>query len=409
MDMDEEETMPRQGKIDRRVGRLAAFVAIAALTVLGGCGDPASRGWRDKAQIAGESSGGRVQIAGQGLPKETVALDGELFLGVAIHVENVTVWPVYSRTRAEALIGGDLITLAEAQGRGWAVVREIGATVQVAGNAMPHLSEVSGTVNELVIENRGPRPILVLAGTLLKGGKQDRQVGQDFVVPAGKTVAVDAFCVEQGRWSAMRDGAATQGVFEAQQALATTAVRSSGQYKQDQGEVWANVAAENHKAGKAPSSGTFFATLEDADRSGRVRRERFTITIKTELGRLLVQHHPPVGLAYAVDGQVREVRAFTHPRVFERFLDTLVGTIAIEGDLAQRAAMNEGRAVHDDVAATDQVTDLVRETSKVTAQKKRNKAGNVNAVRKSRKVWNSDCFADEDQAAPVTRSFMYAH
>jgi hypothetical protein len=406
--MDEEVTMPRQ-RIEAGVGRLVVIAAIAAMAMLGGCGDPASRGWQDKAQIAGDrGSGGRVQIAGHGSPRETVALDGELFLGVAIHVENVTVWPVYSRMRAEA-IGGEFITLAEAQGRGWAVVREIGAAVQVAGNAMPHVSEVSGSVNELVIENLGPRPILVLAGTLLKGGKQDRQVGQDFVVPAGRTVAVDAFCVEQGRWSAVRDGATTKGVFEAQQALATTAVRSSGQYKEDQGEVWANVAEANRRAGKAPSSGTFFATLEDADRSGRVRRERFEITIRTELGRLLGQGHPPVGLAYAVDGQVREVRAFTHPRVFERFLDTLVGTIAIEGDLAQRAAMNEGRAVHAEAAAPAQVTELVRNASKVQAKKKRTKAGNVNAVRKSRKVWSSDCFTDEDQEAPVTRSFMYAH
>jgi len=400
--------MPRQ-RIDARVGLLLAIAALIWLAALTGCGDPASRGWQGRPQIAGETTGGgKVEIAGQNAPVKTIALDGELFLGVAIHVENVTVWPVYSRTRAE-LIDGDFITLTEAQGKGWAVVREIGAVVQVAGNAAPYVSEVSGSVNELVIENLGPRPILVLAGTLLKGGKQDRQVGQDFVVPAGKTAAVSAFCVEQGRWAATREGAATRGVFEAQQALATAAVRSSGQYKQDQGEVWANVAKENRKAGKAPSSGTFFATLEDADRGGQTRRERFTVTITAEFGRLLDQGHPPIGLAYAVDGQVREIRAFTHPRVFERFLDTLVGTIAIEGDLAQRAAKNEGREVHEEIAAPAQVTDLVRETSKVQAKKSRTKAGNVNAVRKSKKVWNSDCFADEDQEAPVTRSFMYAH
>lgn len=399
----------RVSRADVRSGRLSAVVLVSCLVALAGCGDRATRGWQGRAQIAGEPrSAGKAQIAQGESSREVAALDDELYLGLAIHVENVTVWPVYSRTRAESF-EGDFITLAEAQDRGWAVVREIGATVRVAGNALGHVPEVSGSVNELVIENLGPRPILVLAGTLLKGGKQDRQVGQDFVVPAGKTVAVDAFCVEQGRWSAVRDGAATQGVFEAQQALATTAVRSSGQYKQDQGEVWANVARENRAAGKAPSSGTFFATVEDADQGAQTRRHRFTVVITREIGRLLDRDHAPIGLAYAVDGQVREVRAFTHPRVFERFLVTLVGTIAIEGDLAQQAALRSGREIHEQAAAPEQVTDLVRGAAKVAAKKRKTKAGNVNAVRKSDEVWNSDCYADEAQEAPVTRSFMYAH
>jgi hypothetical protein len=234
-------------------------------------------------------------------------------------------------------------------------------------------------------------------------------VGQDFVVPPGKTVAVDAFCVEQGRWTAVRDGSSTQGFFKAQQALATTAVRSSGQYKGDQGEVWANVAEANRKAGQDPSSGTLFATVENAAQDSVARRERLRSAVAGGLTRLLRQESKPIGLAYAVDGQVREVRAFTHPRIFERFLGTLVGTVALEGDLAQQAALNAGGPIHDDVAPAAQVADLVSGAAAVEADKRRNKAGNVNAVRKSKKVWNSDTYADEDQAEPVTRSFMYAH
>jgi hypothetical protein len=71
---------------------------------------------------------------------------------------------------------------------------------------------------------------LVLAGTLLKGGKQGRQVGQDFIVPRKKTVAAEAFCVEQGRWTARRNGKDTRGIFRAKKSLAAKKVRESAQY-----------------------------------------------------------------------------------------------------------------------------------------------------------------------------------
>src|SRR5439155_384601 len=75
-------------------------------------------------------------------------------------------------------------------------------------------------VNPLVIENPGKLPLLVLAGTVVRGGKQDRQIGADFVIEAGKTVPVDAFCVEHGRWDATRDGVATGGRFKSEKVLA---------------------------------------------------------------------------------------------------------------------------------------------------------------------------------------------
>ena len=43
-------------------------------------------------------------------------------------------------------------------------------------------------MNTLVIENKGDVPIYVLAGTVVKGGKQDRQIGQDFIIEGKKTV-----------------------------------------------------------------------------------------------------------------------------------------------------------------------------------------------------------------------------
>jgi hypothetical protein len=60
----------------------------------------------------------------------------------------------------------------------------------------------TGEVNALSIENRSDEPVLVQAGDVVKGGQQDRTFPYDFIAPAqfGK-LPIDAFCVEQGRWS----------------------------------------------------------------------------------------------------------------------------------------------------------------------------------------------------------------
>ena len=58
-----------------------------------------------------------------------------------------------------------------------------------------------------------------------RGGKQDRQIAQDFVIGAKETVDVQAFCVEHGRWNPERDGKSTGGSFSASGMLAPSSVR----------------------------------------------------------------------------------------------------------------------------------------------------------------------------------------
>ncbi|MCY3020342.1 MAG: hypothetical protein NTW87_15090, partial [Planctomycetota bacterium] len=156
-----------------------------------------------------------------------VKLTDALSLGQAIQADNVTAWPLFSNQPVEKLT--EYVTLAEAQDKKQAEVREVGARQpQQGGNAPAAQQEAANqaqpsaenrqqaqggqqmsgggaTVNTLVIENKGALPILVLAGTLLKGGQQDRQIAQDFIVAPSQTVPVDAFCVEHGRWTASRD------------------------------------------------------------------------------------------------------------------------------------------------------------------------------------------------------------
>src|SRR5450755_2070951 len=59
----------------------------------------------------------------------------------------------------------------------------------------------TGTVGELLIENLGDLDVFIQAGDILKGGRQDRVIGVDFIL--GKRsgrLPIPSFCVEQGRW-----------------------------------------------------------------------------------------------------------------------------------------------------------------------------------------------------------------
>jgi len=347
-----------------------ALVAVAATT--GAAAD-------DVAKIAGDPA--------------TAQLGDGLYTGAAILAECATVWPVY--TSAElADVGDDFVSLADAQAAGHASIRETS----------------EGSVNTLVVENTGSRPILVLAGTLLKGGKQDRQVGQDFVVPAKAIVSADAFCVEHGRWTASREGGDTAGYFEAKKSLATKSVRKKAQYESDQSGVWDEVAKENERAGKAPGSGTLLATVEDADLKAAVRRERVEKRIREALAAAKGRGLRPVGLAYAVAGKVREVRVFTHPRIFDRFEETLAATIALEELQGFRASRGGSGACRP--GDVKKVVALVQGTSSAEAksrsQKVKNKSGGVNEKREIDDMLSSECMPSPEAKKGVTKSFMYA-
>src|ERR1051326_2940881 len=59
------------------------------------------------------------------------------------------------------------------------------------------------SVNELALVNRSGKRLLLLAGTVVVGGQQDRIVQEDRIIPpVSVPVALSVFCVEHGRWTA---------------------------------------------------------------------------------------------------------------------------------------------------------------------------------------------------------------
>ena len=121
------------------------------------------------------------------------------------------------------------LTLQEAMKRKLVIVRE------------------TGDVNRLTIQNRSSQDVFVQAGDIVKGGQQDRVLALDLIVPpkSGR-VPIDAFCVEQGRWS-RRGNEAVTAFSASDKALASKDLKIAAKARKSQGDVWANVSKTQEK------------------------------------------------------------------------------------------------------------------------------------------------------------------
>jgi hypothetical protein len=151
--------------------------------------------------------------------------------------ENLTVFPVVSSNDRDTNV---FLTLDEGLASGEVVVREQGSEGMARnrdgrdGIIRPSYS-TGASVNQLVLINRSKRPLLLLAGELVTGGKQDRVIGKDRLVPVGADpLPLDVFCVEHGRWSAGT-------TFTDAKTIVHPSVREQAAVESDQAKVWSAV------------------------------------------------------------------------------------------------------------------------------------------------------------------------
>jgi ARG and Rhodanese-Phosphatase-superfamily-associated Protein domain len=153
--------------------------------------------------------------------------------------ETLTVLPVLSSQDANT---DAFQTLDAALASGEAIVTEQGDGMRRSrnGDAQP-VPYISGgaQVNQLVLINRGKKPLLLLAGEVVSGGKQDRIIAKDRIIPIGaKPLPLDVFCVEHSRWT---NGDAK---FSAARTMVHPTVREKAAIDSDQTQVWAAVRGD---------------------------------------------------------------------------------------------------------------------------------------------------------------------
>jgi hypothetical protein len=206
---------------------------------------------------------------------------------------DLTIFPVVSTKMHDT---SDFITLDEGIRSGDVVVTEVGNLHSTMQRRQPHQIRPYGgaEVNHLVLVNNSKHPLILLAGEVVTGGKQDRVVGKDRIVPAeSDPVDLSVFCVEHGRWTET----STKFDTHASVMLQPT-VRMKAMVDQDQQKVWdevgrgrsqmsANVAAAAPAIGASNgvggSGGTAYAIRElDATTSYAKARENKAVQAQVE-------------------------------------------------------------------------------------------------------------------------------
>src|SRR5438552_10317058 len=174
--------------------------------------------------------------------------DGGWRLLNPITYENITVFPVVAGSTYDT---GQFLTLEDGLASGEVIVSEQGSAgiVRNRGDRVTPNYSSGASVNQLVLVNRSKRPLLLLAGELVSGGKQDRIIGKDRIVPAGADpLPLDVFCVEHGRWS-------SGGNFSAAKTIVHPSVREQAAVNQKQADVWNAVRSGTTSTVEVTSAG----------------------------------------------------------------------------------------------------------------------------------------------------------
>lgn len=288
-----------------------------------------------------------------------------------VSYENLSVFPVVSSAERDT---SAFLTLEDGLSSGEVTVREQGAEALYRNRdgSRPLNQGYGGpSVNQLVLVNHSKRPLLLLAGELVSGGKQDRIIGKDRIVaPFAEPLPLDVFCVEHGRWS-------SGSQFSEAKTIVHPSVREQAAVKQKQSDVWAAVtggttsrsaevsgAAGMGTGAAAPPPAVSHEVLNDAVRTAaptqsyakiyESRRVNSSVeTVVTEIQRRFrretsgLKGERVVGVVVAYGGEVAWSDIFASGELFSAYWNKLLRSYAVEAvarpTLREKALIEDAR------------------------------------------------------------------
>lgn len=264
---------------------------------------------------------------------------------------NLTVFPLVA---AKSYPTSEFLTLDEGLRSGEVVVTESG---NLPGLIRRH--PISGfhhdgaQVNRLVLVNNSKRPLLLLAGEVVSGGKQDRVIAKDRIVPPeSDPVDLSVFCVEPGRWvatserfgasQAMYGDAVSDAKAPAPMAIMVQpSVRAKAMGDKNQQEVWNAVNAQKEQVAtrlampapvQAEVAGTssYARVMENSEVRKQV--DAMAKPIEQNYSSLIHQlrDRNAVGVVVAVNGRIIWADIFASSDLLAKYWPKLVRSYASE-------------------------------------------------------------------------------
>ncbi len=241
------------------------------------------------------------------------------------------------------------------------------------------------SVNAVEIRNRGQRPVFLLGGEMILGGKQDRIIQSDTVVGNnGKWHRVAVFCVEQGRWRGRKMA------FSAGNALAHGGLQAAA-LTGSQSKVWEEVSRKNMAHGTENSTQTYRRTIQNED----VRRQ--IANYRGELRKLLPKDGTLAGFVFGINGQIRVADLFGNPPLLADLQDKLLSAYILEA--LEHEVAPDAQPVQKDAA--EQFFDTARKAPRQAPKR----SGRAKVWKKRGKGFVGSETLDEATGSPVRESY----
>jgi hypothetical protein len=241
-------------------------------------------------------------------------------VGTPLRHGSLTVFPLRHRSPPA---GEEFLALEEGIRRGVVKVEEI----------VSETGDDRARVDRVRIKNESGKRLWLMSGEIVQGGKQDRVIGQDVIVPPGiASLEVPVFCVEQGRWApgapGGRDASAAMS-FLACRSAASPAVKLAAQNAKEQGEVWREVGESIQSTGSAAPEAS---VLSDSSYRNAVESEKAKKEVEPAVAALVdsLKRDPRACGLVAHDGEkFFAADYFANPKLFADLAEKLVRSYAL--------------------------------------------------------------------------------
>jgi len=191
----------------------------------------------------------------------------------------------------------------------------------------------TGNVRNLVISSMYDEEyVFIQAGDIVKGGKQDRTLSTDLIVPPrAKKIPLQSFCVESGRWRA-RGTEKVDNFSMSSNQVASRDLRVASRYRRSQKEVWDNAAdlqeKLSHNVGKSVKSPLSSSSLELTLGNKDVRKHAQEYV--NALRGIIKDRKHIIGFVFAINGQLNTAEVYGSEDLFRQLWPKLLRTAAVE-------------------------------------------------------------------------------
>jgi ARG and Rhodanese-Phosphatase-superfamily-associated Protein domain len=321
-------------------------------------------------------SGLALVAPGKGGDSNTAAIAGDYKVLDPISHGDLTIFPVVS---AKVHDTSEFLTLDEGIRSGEVVVTEVG-TLHSTMRRRPYVPRGGGAeVNRLVLVNNSKRPLILLAGEVVTGGKQDRVVGKDRIIPAeSDPVDLSVFCVEHGRWTE------TSAKFDTHASvMVQPSVRMKAMADKDQQKVWDEVGRSKTAMASAVGSSSPSATpgpdgtgysVRELNSTTSYAKARENKAVQAQVESIVqpmrksyesvikqLRNQNAVGVVVAVKGRIVWADMFASSALLSKYWPKLLESYATEAMTANgarsEAGIKEAQAFLDDWQASHEVVD----------------------------------------------------